>query len=584
MSEAISRFWFAIAAFLLGTVLSMHAFEVGFDDYEAWVTCLIAGIAGVMVQLLIERLSHKKSGMLRGLFVVVILFSCFYYVYLTYYSENSSLTNMRTSVIFFILYLASIWIPTIKNRAVSFSNSFVAFFKAHFTSFLLSFVLMIGLCLVVGAFHFLIMDIDFTIYMHIMAITWGAFFPLYFLSLIPFFPKEEENGDAKYHHAIQVPKFLEVLLSYIVVPLLVAYTLILLLYILTNITGEFWNDNLLEPLLVSYTVTGWITLFLIESVETQSAKLFKAYFPKLLLFVVLFQTASTIAQMTTFGLTQGRYFVLLYGIVSIIGAILYVFAYDKRKAIPGLLILFSILPILPYIDAVHLSVRSQENRLESVLEENGMIEGGEVQPDGSIPDQDKEVIIESIDYLNRHRDISDVDYLPDEHISGPTFTETFGFDRSSLEEVDPALEHQDAEPSRFEVYLEDSAARQINVSESDLLIPARIFRQDIYSPDLEESEDMLEFEFDGETYEILWDESENMLTIRDEIEVVFLEIDQSTLRELDETTDSREERGLEELTFTEENDQLAVELIYTELTVEEDSPLDAELYILIEFK
>lgn len=288
LATAIARFWFSAASFLLTALFAMYSIETGADQLYRLVACLVAGVVGMFTQLLYERFYREKKAFRLIFYLVSFIFSIGYYFYLEYTLEMQTVVFIRTWVLVFILYIGSMWVPSLKQMNVTFSKSFVAFFKAHFTSLLLSFVLAVGTCMVLGTFHFLIMEIEYTLYFHILAFIWFAFFPVYTLSLLPVFPSREAEESEKYIRAISVPKFLEVLLSYIVVPLIVAYTLILLLYILTNITGEFWNDNLLEPLLVSYAVTGWVTLFLIESVETDSARLFKLHFPKLLVVVVFF--------------------------------------------------------------------------------------------------------------------------------------------------------------------------------------------------------------------------------------------------------------------------------------------------------
>ena len=56
-------------------------------------------------------------------------------------------------------------------------------------------------------------------------------------------------------NAIRPSKFLEGLISYIIIPITAIFTVILLLYVIMNITGDFWKDNLMEPLLVTFSIT-----------------------------------------------------------------------------------------------------------------------------------------------------------------------------------------------------------------------------------------------------------------------------------------------------------------------------------------
>ena len=84
---------------------------------------------------------------------------------------------------------------------------------------------------------------------------------MYFLSLIPIYPGESNKGSEEtkrqtdvVFRAAKCPKFFEILISYIIIPLITVFTIILLVYIIKNIGGEFWSDNLLEPMIVSYSI------------------------------------------------------------------------------------------------------------------------------------------------------------------------------------------------------------------------------------------------------------------------------------------------------------------------------------------
>src|SRR5690606_11145090 len=106
-------------------------------------------------------------------------------------------------------------------------------------------------------------------------------------------------------------------------PLTAIFTIILLVYLLQNITGEFWTNNLLEPMLVSYAITVIIVYFLVSTINTKSAIFFRKIFPKVLVPIVLFQTVSSVLRIQETGLTLGRYYVILFGIFALIAGIIF---------------------------------------------------------------------------------------------------------------------------------------------------------------------------------------------------------------------------------------------------------------------
>ena len=112
---------------------------------------------------------------------------------------------------------------------------------------------------------------------------------MYFLSLIPVYPgivnQNKDQGitdlqEENINKAAYCPKFLEVLISYILIPLIAVFTIILLIYIIQNIGGAFWKDNLLEPMLVTYSITVILVYILASEIENKFTIFFRKVFPK----------------------------------------------------------------------------------------------------------------------------------------------------------------------------------------------------------------------------------------------------------------------------------------------------------------
>ena len=169
--------------------------------------------------------------------------------------------------------------------------------------------------------------------------------------------------------AAHCPKFLEVLISYILIPLIAVFTLILVIYIIKNIGGEFWTDNLLEPMLVSYAITVILVYILASEIENKFTAFFRKVFPKVLVPIVLFQITSSILSLADTGVTHTRYYVILFGLFAAVSGILLSFLpVRKNGVIAALLIVFAIISIVPPVDAFTVSRSSQTNTLKNVLD------------------------------------------------------------------------------------------------------------------------------------------------------------------------------------------------------------------------
>ena len=194
-----------------------------------------------------------------------------------------------------------------------------------------------------------------------------------------------------------------------------------------NITGDFWKDNLLESLLVTYSITV-ITVYLLASViKNKVAIYFRKIFPKVLVPVVLFQTISSILKIGELGITAGRYYVILFGIFATISAIIFTFRPNhKTNIIAPILIICSLISIIPPADAFFVSKKNQIGRLTKVLKENDMLVDDKLIPNAELSYEDKQIISDTIHYLMSMDYIEDINLLKS-YSESQDFEETFGF-------------------------------------------------------------------------------------------------------------------------------------------------------------
>src|SRR5690606_16993463 len=121
-------------------------------------------------------------------------------------------------------------------------------------------VISAGLNSIIFAVDQLLFTLDHKANSHVLNVVLTLFAPIFFLSFTPPYPGKGDAGrqdgnltlqDEKVAKAVDCPRILDILISYIVIPLTGVYTVILLAYVLLNIRGAFWTNNLLEPMLVT---------------------------------------------------------------------------------------------------------------------------------------------------------------------------------------------------------------------------------------------------------------------------------------------------------------------------------------------
>ncbi len=436
LTAAVTRYPATTAFLLLATALNTYALIANKTYGKPWRACIVGAVLSAVLQAVYERFFKKPSARLMLAAFGAALAGLYYLLIRsapTYSTEN----DVRTGVILFALMFAYMLAPIVKSR-ISFNESFMAVFKALFQSLLYAGVFFIGCSLIIAAFDTLIAPIGSDAYLHTANVVFVLLAPVFFLSLIPVYPGrfEPDDNPAAYlreeaiARATHCPKFLEALIAYIIIPLAEIFTVILVLYIALNIGGDFWRNNLLEPLLISYAITIILILFLAARLPNRIAVWFCKIFPKVLVPIVLFQLVASTFILRDTGVTHSRYFVILFGIfAACAGALLSIGPVKKSGIAAALLVVFSIVSIMPPVDAFTVSRASQRQRLEAVLTQNDMLQNDRLIPAADLSEADKETIVSSMDYLYRMDAVDKLSWLPVKFDYYADFESAFGFSR-----------------------------------------------------------------------------------------------------------------------------------------------------------
>ena len=456
-TEVLVRFPVTVIL-LLGLVMNnmMQINRMRNDNYLIIILALSVGIfLSAVFQLTYERFIRNSVVKI----VAMVISAATVLIYYWMIQEADRVTNVRTTVILFILLVLFLWIPSIKSDT-TFNECFLASFKAFFTALFFSGIVFLGIALILQAINVLIIPLSSKAYAHAANITFLLYAPIHYLSLIPIYSvakkliqKEEalqpesaasqKNGTElvrpvmrrsssqkeRLYKATDMPKFLESLISYVIIPITAVFTIILSIYLIMNITGEFWTDNLMEPLLISYSITVIFVYLLSARLDHKLSRGFKRIFPKVLVPIVLFQTISSIMKISEAGVTYGRYYIILFGIYATVVGILFCFISVRRNGmIAPILIIFALISILPPVDAFTVSRNSQTGRLKNILTENGMLAGNVITPNPNLSVEDQKKIVSAIDYLERMNDTGEIAWLSD-YSRSYNFEKTFGFQR-----------------------------------------------------------------------------------------------------------------------------------------------------------
>lgn len=586
LNRSILRYPVSFLFFLLSTIFIIRMNHLNFSEMNQnpILACAIGGLLAAVSQSFYERFFSGKPFIRIGLYIISIIVTTIYYIFfLRSYPYYSAIVAIRSSALVAAALTAYVWAPTLKSTA-PFDLAFTVAFKAFFTSFLYSIVLVIGSFAIVGTYGFLISEVNFEIFADLAAIIFALFAPMCFLSYIPNYHLVKGLGSDKDQTFLSIPKLLSFLISYIVIPLLTAYTLILVLYIVPNLAGEFWFDNLLEPLLISFAIIGFITLFISHTIDNNSTHYFKLIFPKVLLIIAIFQTSASLIKLQQLGLTHGRYYVILFGMFSIISSILYSFSKSKRHYVPALFIILTTLSIVPPVDAMTLGINAQISNLESLLEKNNMLEDNRIISNTEVSLEDREIIVGSLQYLYDYDALDRIEWLPNNfEFYGENFETVFGFDQYPSEyDADPTIDEV-YDPAYTSLQLDKNRPVSLNTIDNDQLLIVPFSYDQYVQPSAQETP----FQIESDEYNLIVTSEEDAfeLNLNTSDNETMLNFDLSFLLEDEfEFYDTIQDLSVSELTFSEENDQVTLTVILDNLEHLDNDSYSGSLYLLVNLK
>lgn len=584
LTDAIARFPLTTLFLLAAAIVNAITISTEKDDFNKFLYTFVVGtFLSAVLQVAYERFFTKLSSRML-LMGAGILITAGYYLIIMNSPTLDIETGIRTLVANFALLFAFIWVPVIKSKII-FNQSFMITFKSFFNSLFFSGVIFIGINIIIFAIDQLIFTVNYTAYSHTANIVFILFAPMYFLSLIPIFPGADDHNNNQepietIQKAAHCPKFLDVLISYIIIPLIGVFTFILLVYISKNISGDFWTDNLLEPMLVAYAITVILVYILASEISNPFAIWFRKIFPKILVPIVIFQIIASILSLVDAGITHGRYYVILFGVfAAIVGFLLSFLPVQKNGIIALLLIIFSAISIIPPVDAFTVSRNSQTETLKNVLVKNNMLENNRIKANASISDKDKEIIINTVSYLSMMTYTKKVDWFPNNFDMYEDFSKTFGFD-----EYDSKVENLDHQT--VYVILDNHATMDISQYDSF----AR-FNLDIQNNDESNADNKIaDIEKSGKRYSLVQKTTDSHVDIKligeNNKELISFGT-QEIYDRFYNYNKMKEFISAEEATFLKENSDAKMKIVVQQLNIDKmNNPpyYYAELYIFVDIK
>lgn len=372
---------------------------------------MILGMAILMslcIHLLRENFfkDHKRKTLLSYLVGTGVL--VFYYLFLLKEFDFLSMTRYIGSMIF--LLLAFFYIPVIGNKDQNYEYRVLEIFGNFFETVIYSFVLLFGTFAILFTVDNLFdANINSKYYFYIFLIIFFIFAVSFFLSKLP---HDGDDFDGR-----QYSGSMRILLTYIVIPLISIYTIILYVYFAKILITWEWPKGLVSHLVIWYTALSIGVIFLITPlIETDKiSRSFKSLFPKLVLPILLMMFVSIGQRISQYGITENRYYILVLGLwITLIMIYFSIKKSLKNIMIPITLSILVLNSVIGPLSSYSISKYSQNRRFNDILNKNAMISGGNIVKNPDISLEDQREINNILYYFNNYHSLEDVKVLEDD--------------------------------------------------------------------------------------------------------------------------------------------------------------------------
>lgn len=407
-------------AFALGAIFSMAAITFAHSKTNTRKSFVLANVLGLVVPALTFFLLYYLGGVLPEK---------------SFYEDLprmmvSQIASARVGIAIFLSLLTFMLLAAKTAAGLDFSGAFFMTLKAFFIALLYGLVILGGVSAVFSAIQALLFtNLSSKIYEYVAAISGLIGFSI-FVGYFPDFRKDSQ--DPHRETAQKQPKFIAVLFEYILVPIMMALTLVLVLWAIKTISSGMDTPFInLYSIATSFAVGGLLLHILVTHNDSKLAIFYKKGFPFAVLFILMFEAWALIISLNKSGMKTTEYIFIVIWIIAFISAILLIL--KQERAHPSIVLVISVLAVvavLPIIGFHDLPFNQQVKRLENILSSEQMLQDDKIVPAKSLPAQaTRETITDAVDFLIYAENSGSPVWLDKTGLKLDSFQKTFGFDR-----------------------------------------------------------------------------------------------------------------------------------------------------------
>jgi hypothetical protein len=341
----------------------------------------------------------------------------------------SQMAQARMSVLIFVSLMAFIWLAGRPKEHSDFSRAFFMVHRAFFVALLYSLTVWGGSAGVAGAVQALLYrSMSYKVYLVLGTLSGFLGFTIF----AGYFPSFKPGEQAERRAAVQThPRFVEVLFGFIMLPIMLALSLVLLLWAgKTVLTGAHPEFSGLAAIAAWYSLGGVWLHIMTGGYDSAPARLYQRAYPICSLLILGFEARSLIAQLFASGLKDEEYFFGLIWVVALAAAVLLlVYRQKKYPQIVAVVCAAAVFCVLPGVNWRDWPVRAQTQRLEGLVTQAGILKDGALSPAVFEPGEQTRIdITDAVYFLRRQSEVKLPEWYPERLADYNVFEKTLGFE------------------------------------------------------------------------------------------------------------------------------------------------------------
>lgn len=391
MKKGIERFPVTVIFGLILFIVTIFSIEDSYYEL-AWIEYLIIAIPfSATVELIREKYFENKN---RKFFRAINFFGTILFIFVSKmffknYFAGEIINITATILIFYVLFYLIPIVYRNENRE-KYLQSVVG---NQIITIGFALVLFLGFSAIIGTVDVLLVNLSHTLYIHAFVFSSAVFGVIFFVSRL----KEKDESLENY----VLPKIVEILICYILIPLILIYTTILYLYFAKIIFTLKMPKGVVSHLVLWYTAFSLFIIIMVTPItfKNKFAKFYKKFFPMISVPLILLALFSINERIFQYGITENRYLVVILVIWLLFNMILYIVKNDVKWVLISYIFAILIAVFSPF-NLVTVSINSQNKRLERLLIKNGIIQNGKItNKNDKVSIKSKNEIMSVIDYF-----------------------------------------------------------------------------------------------------------------------------------------------------------------------------------------